>query len=86
MLGVGSLVDAGVDAWVTVGCLSGGGVGPLPPAAVAAGWIGVGVLATSGSDLGTVGTGRPLAGSLGVTGPGRSFSGCVGTEPGATRL
>ncbi len=96
MLAAGSLAGAGVGAWVTVGCLSGGvavawmggGVGPLPLTGVAAGWagwIGVGVLA-SGSGLGAAGSGRPLAGNLGVEGPGSSFSGCTGTAPGARRL
>src|SRR5262249_57161604 len=81
--GAGSLLDAGVGAWVTVGCLSvgiadaadGAAVGPAPPAGVAEGWIGVGALAASGSGLGAAGDGRPFAGSLGVVGPGSSFSG-----------
>src|SRR5260370_36454686 len=96
MLGAGSLV--GVGAWVTVGWLgaggvssyvAGGGVGPAPGVAAAggwAGWIGVDVLATSGSGLGAAGIGRPLAGSLGVVAAGSSFSGCTGTAPGAMRL
>src|SRR5205085_1338332 len=94
MLGAGSLAGVGVGAWVTVGCLSGGvagvaaggGVGPLPLAGGVAGWMGVGVLATSGSGLGAAGSGRPLAGSLGEVGPASSFSGCTGTAPGAMRL
>src|SRR5262249_12562802 len=93
MLGAGSLAGAGVGAWVTVGCLSGevagGGVGPLPLTAAAGGWpgwIGVGVLAASGSGLGADGSGRPLAGSFGTGGPGSSFSGCTGTAPGEMRL
>src|SRR5690349_11690992 len=69
MLGAGSVLGAGVGAWVTVGCLSGGvagvlaggGVGPAPLDGMAAGWIGVGVLAASaGSGLGGAGTGRPF--------------------------